>query len=43
MSFGTWDFGLSDADEARAAKLHADSIIVDMLVTLRRRPPMRAG
>lgn len=30
-SFASYDFGLSAADEARAARLHQDSIIIDML------------
>jgi membrane dipeptidase len=29
--FGTYDFGLDEAEEARAQRLHADSIVVDML------------
>ncbi|HEX2038668.1 MAG TPA: membrane dipeptidase [Acidimicrobiales bacterium] len=29
--FGRFDFGLSEAEEARAARLHADSIIIDTL------------
>lgn len=29
--FGTYPLGLSDADEARARQLHADSIVIDML------------
>src|SRR5437868_4785278 len=30
-SFGIYDFGLCAADEARAAQLHRDSIVIDML------------
>lgn len=30
-TFGSFDFGLAPADEDRARKLHADSVIVDML------------
>lgn len=30
-TFSTYDFGLSAAEEARAARLHRDSIVIDML------------
>jgi membrane dipeptidase len=30
-TFGTFDFGLTPAEEARAAKLHAESIVIDLL------------
>jgi membrane dipeptidase len=31
MTFGTYDYRLSPADEERAARLHADSVIVDLI------------
>src|SRR3954467_4359966 len=30
-SFGRYDFGLTEAQEQRAARLHTDSVIVDLL------------
>ena len=35
---GRFDFGLTEAQEARAAKLHADSIVFDWLSQHVRRP-----